>query len=85
MHQALVLTDYLRILFQKLKAEYPNIQVSFATSCRLKPKHTLLAKYISRMHVSVYGTRTAFKVKALRILTALFECAIFAMFMESVK
>lgn len=66
-HQTLVLTDYLRNLFQKFKAEYPDIQVSFATFCRLRPRHILLAKYISRNACQCLRHQNmAFKVQALR-------------------
>jgi len=46
--QTKVLTDYLNNLNEKFIAENSELKVSLATFCRLRPKHILLAKFISR-------------------------------------
>ncbi|XP_060579551.1 uncharacterized protein LOC132736439 [Ruditapes philippinarum] len=46
--QTKVLTDYLKNLYEKFVAENSDLKVSLATFCRLRPKHILLAKFISR-------------------------------------
>ena len=47
-HQTKVLTDYMRNLHQKFNAEHPDMPISLTTFCRLRPRHILLARYISR-------------------------------------
>ena len=46
--QTRVLTDYLSNLHQKFMLEHPNIELSLATFCRMRPKHILNTSMISR-------------------------------------
>lgn len=65
--QTTVLTDYMRNLYQKFIAENTNMKISFSTFCRLRPKHTLLARYISRNACQcLRHQNAAFKVQAMR-------------------
>lgn len=65
--QTLVLTDYLRNLYRKFSAEYPDIRISFTSFCRLRPKNILLAKFICRNACQCLRHQNmAFKVQTLR-------------------
>lgn len=65
--QTSVLTDYMRNLYQKFVAENPNLKLSFATFCCLRPKHILLARYISRNACQcLRHQNVAFKLQAMR-------------------
>lgn len=65
--QTLVLTDYLKNLHEKYAAENPEIKLSFATFCRLRPKNILLARFISRKACQcIHHQNMAFKVQAMR-------------------
>lgn len=46
--QTRVLTDYLSNLHQKFIMEHPNVELSLATFCRMRPKHILNTSMISR-------------------------------------
>lgn len=46
--QTRVLTDFLYNLYQKFLSENPECTVSFATFCRIRPKHVQLSAFISR-------------------------------------
>ncbi|KAK6167828.1 hypothetical protein SNE40_021766 [Patella caerulea] len=46
--QTRVLTDYLDNLHKKFLSENPNIVLSLATFCRMRPKYILLTSFISR-------------------------------------
>ncbi|KAH3849543.1 hypothetical protein DPMN_091946 [Dreissena polymorpha] len=47
--QKFVLNDYLRNIFIKFKAEFPNQKISFATFCRARPKHVTLVNFAARV------------------------------------
>lgn len=65
--QTTVPTDYMRNLYQKFIAENTNIKISFATFCRLRPKHALFARYISRNACQcLRHQNVAFKVQVMR-------------------
>jgi hypothetical protein len=46
--QTIILTNYLGDLYQKFLAEKAQVKLSLATFCRLRPRHILPAKFISR-------------------------------------
>lgn len=46
--QTIILTNYLGDLYQKFLAEKAQVKLSLATFCRLRPRHVLPAKFISR-------------------------------------
>ncbi|WAR16584.1 hypothetical protein MAR_031178, partial [Mya arenaria] len=46
--QARVLTVYLQNLYEKLLSENPGQNISFATFCRIRPKHMQLSAFISK-------------------------------------
>ncbi|CAC5416239.1 unnamed protein product [Mytilus coruscus] len=46
--QTIILTNYLADLHKKYSAENPQVKISLATFCRLRPRHILTAKFISR-------------------------------------
>ncbi|VDI36208.1 Hypothetical predicted protein [Mytilus galloprovincialis] len=46
--QTIILTNYLADLHKKFSAENPQVKISLATFCRLRPRHILTAKFISR-------------------------------------
>lgn len=46
--QTMILTNYLSDLHQKFIAENPNVKLSLATFCRLRPRNILPARFISR-------------------------------------
>ena len=46
--QTRVLTDYLSNLHHKFLAEYPDVQLSFTSFCRIRPKHILTTSFIVR-------------------------------------
>lgn len=65
--QTKVLTDYMRNLLQKFLSENPEIKMSMATFCRLRPKHILLARFISRNACQCLKHQNmALKVQAMR-------------------
>ena len=43
-----VLSDYLKNLFEKFRAENPTIDVSFRSFCRWRPKYVLPTRILSR-------------------------------------
>lgn len=47
--QKFVLNDYLRNIYLKFKAEFPQLKVSFATFCRGRPKHVTLVNFAARV------------------------------------
>ena len=46
--QTYVLTDYLGNLYKKFQAENPDVKISFASFCRSRSKHVLLASFSGR-------------------------------------
>lgn len=67
--QTRVLTDYMRNIHQKFKDEHPELKISLATFCRLRPKYILLAKFISRNACQCLKHQNmALKVQAIRKL-----------------
>ena len=46
--QTRILTDYLGNLHQKFLGENPEMKLSFASFCRIRPSHVLLTSFISR-------------------------------------
>ena len=65
--QTLVLTDYLHNLHLKYLAENSEVKMSLATFCRLRPKHILLASFISRNACQCTRHQNmALKISALR-------------------
>ena len=65
--QTIVLTDYLQNLHLKYLAENPNVKISLASFCRLRPKHILLAAFISRNACQCTRHQNmALKINALR-------------------
>ena len=67
--QTIVLTDYLANLHAKFLAENNHIKVSLATFCRLRPKHILLAAFISRNAcLCLRHQNMALKINAIRKL-----------------
>lgn len=47
--QVQILTDYLHNLYQKYRSENPDINISFATFCRCRPKYIYKTAFISRL------------------------------------
>jgi hypothetical protein len=47
--QKFVLSDYLKNLYLKFKAENIDMKISFATFCRARPKHVTLVNYAARI------------------------------------
>ena len=65
--QTRVLTDYLRNLHNKYRSENPTIYVSLTTFGRLRPKHVLLAAFISRNTCQcIHHQNMALRVQAVR-------------------
>lgn len=67
--QTYVLTDYLANLHSKFLAENPDTKLSLASFCRMRPRHILLAAFISRNACQCQRHQNmALKVNALRKL-----------------
>ena len=65
--QKRVLSDYLHNLHFKFKLENPDIKISRATFCRLRPTHVLTANFCSRTTcLCSRHQNTALKLKALK-------------------
>lgn len=65
--QKRVLSDYLHNLFMKFKLEYPDLKISRATFCRLRPEYVLTANFCSRATcLCSRHQNTALKLKALK-------------------
>ena len=47
-HQTRILTDYLQNLYLKFKGENPNVKLSLASFCRIRPAYIKLTRFISR-------------------------------------